>query len=149
MLGRAYTTGASCGIIAGVIQGIHHVALRVADPERSLAFYQGVLGLRETRRLREEDGRLRAIWVGLPGAVLMLEREVKGAGPGAGSGHVLVLAVDDLPAWEARFAAAGIPVLDRTAATLYVGDPDGHRVGVSVFPLGEWAGSREGASGKP
>jgi catechol 2,3-dioxygenase-like lactoylglutathione lyase family enzyme len=116
-----------------MIQGIHHVALRVADPERSLTFYGGVLGLPETRRLLDEGGRLRAIWVALPGAVLMLEREIKGAGPGSGSGHVLVLAVDDLAAWESRFAEAGIPLLDRTAATLYVADPDGHRVGVSVF----------------
>jgi catechol 2,3-dioxygenase-like lactoylglutathione lyase family enzyme len=116
-----------------VITGIHHVALRVADPERSLRFYGGVLGLPEVRRLLGDDGRVRSIWVGLPGAVVMLEREVKGAGPTEGSGHVLVLAVDDLARWEARFAAARLPLLDRTAATLYVADPDGHRVGVSVF----------------
>ena len=41
-----------------VILGLHHVALRVADPERSLAFYSGVLGLSEARRLIDDDGRV-------------------------------------------------------------------------------------------
>ena len=114
---------------------IHHVALRVADPERSLRFYGGVLGLAEARRF-DEAGRVRSIWMSVGGAVLMLEREIKGFAAPSGSGHVLVFAVADLAAWESRLAAAGIAVADRTSATLYVIDPDGHRVGLSVFPLG-------------
>ena len=114
---------------------IHHVALRVADPERALRFYSGVLGLDEARRF-EEGGRVRSIWLSVGDAVLMLEREIKSAGAEAGSGHVLVFAVSDLAAWESRLAAAGVAIADRTAATLYVVDPDGHRVGLSVFPLG-------------
>jgi catechol 2,3-dioxygenase-like lactoylglutathione lyase family enzyme len=116
---------------------IHHVALRVADPERSLAFYGGVLGLAEERRF-DEGGRVRSIWMSVGGAVVMLERELKGLGASGsgGSGHVLVFAVSDLAAWESRLAAAGVAIADRTAATLYVIDPDGHRVGLSVFPLG-------------
>ena len=113
---------------------IHHVALRVADPERALQFYGGVLGLAEVRR-SDEGGRVRSIWVAVGDAVLMLEREIKCAGAADGSGHVLVLAVSDLAAWESQLAAAGVPIADRTAATLYVFDPDGHRVGLSVFPL--------------
>jgi catechol 2,3-dioxygenase-like lactoylglutathione lyase family enzyme len=114
---------------------IHHVALRVSDPERSLAFYGGVLGLAEARRF-DEGGRVRSIWMSVGGAVVMLEREIKPAGGGEGSGHVLVLAVSDLGVWESRLAAAGVAIVDRTAATLYVIDPDGHRVGLSVFPPG-------------
>jgi catechol 2,3-dioxygenase len=120
---------------------VHHVALRVADPERSLRFYGGVLGLAEARRA-EDGGRVRSIWVQAGDAVLMLEREIRGAGPASGSGHVLVLAVDDLAAWEARLAAAGVPIADRTASTLYVSDPDGHRVGLSVYALPPPRGSR-------
>ena len=111
------------------------MALRVADPERALRFYGGVLGLAEVRRF-DEGGRVRSIWVAVGDAVLMLEREIKPAGAEAGSGHVLVLAVSDLGRWEQRLSAAGVPIADRTAATLYVVDPDGHRVGLSVFPLG-------------
>ena len=113
---------------------IHHVALRVADPERSLAFYGGVLGLAEARRFAEEDGRLRSVWLRAGRAIVMLERALKGEGPAGGSGHVLAFAVSDLAAWEARLAAAGVAVSDRTASTLFVSDPDGHRVGLSVYP---------------
>jgi glyoxylase I family protein len=113
---------------------IHHVALRVADPERSLAFYGDLLGLVEKRRF-DEGGRVRSIWMSVGDSVVMLERAIKPAG-GEGSGHVLVFAVSDLAAWQSRLAAAGVAIADRTAATLYVIDPDGHRVGLSVFPLG-------------
>ncbi|MEZ4451195.1 MAG: VOC family protein [Nannocystaceae bacterium] len=116
-----------------VAGGLHHLALRVEDLERSAGFYGGVLGLVELARHREAEGeRLRAIWFALGDAVLMLERALRGAGEGRGSAHLLALAVDDLGAWEARFAAAGVTIDDRSAASLYVRDPDGHRVGVSV-----------------
>jgi catechol 2,3-dioxygenase-like lactoylglutathione lyase family enzyme len=111
---------------------IHHVALRVADCARAADFYTGLLGLPELRRFSADDGP-RAVWVRAGDAVLMLERTLKGAGENKGSGHVLVLAVDDLAAWETRLGEAGIPIDDRTAYTVYVRDPDGHRVGLSVY----------------
>jgi catechol 2,3-dioxygenase-like lactoylglutathione lyase family enzyme len=63
----------------------------------------------------------------------MLETQLKGAGPESGSGHVLALAVDSLHEWEERLQAAGVRIEDRTAYTLYLRDPDGHRVGLSVY----------------
>ena len=111
---------------------VHHLALRVADCARAAAFYSGVLGFPEVRRFEEGDG-VRSIWLRAGDAILMLETALRGAGPDAGSGHVLVFAVDALPAWEERLAAEGIAVDDRTAYTLYLRDPDGHRVGLTVF----------------
>ena len=111
---------------------VHHVALRVEDVERSLAFYGGLLGLRERRRF-EENGRLRSAWLDASGFVLMLERRLRGDGAHGGSGHLLAFSVHDLGAWESRFSAAGLPILDRTPHTLYFRDPDGHRVGLSDF----------------
>jgi catechol 2,3-dioxygenase-like lactoylglutathione lyase family enzyme len=111
---------------------IHHLALRVDDCTRALGFYEGVLGLGERRRL-EKDGELRAIWLDAGGAVLMLERGLRGRAGAAGSGHVLAFAVDDLATWEGRLRTAGIAIEDRTENTLYVSDPDGHRVGLSVY----------------
>ena len=112
---------------------IHHVAIRVADPVASLAFYSGLLGLPEVRRF-QEDGGVRSIWVRAGDAVVMLEREIKGGGAGAGSGHVLVLEVDRLEDWVGRLARAGRPPIERTASTAYFADPDGHRVGLTVYP---------------
>ena len=64
----------------------------------------------------------------------MLERALRGRGSNDGSGHLLAFGVDDLASWEARLAAGGIPIVDRTAHTLYVQDPDGHRVGLTSSP---------------
>lgn len=115
---------------------IHHVAIRVADPVASLAFYAGVLGLPEVRRFLEK-GRVRSIWVRAGDAVLMLEREIKGTGPGAGSGHVLAFEVKSLEDMVGILELAGRPLIERTASTLYVADPDGHRVGLSAYPRNE------------
>ena len=112
---------------------IHHLALRVADVERSRAFYSGLLGLRELRRFEDAEDGLRSVWLSAPPAVLMLETQLKGAGPEGGSGHVLALAVHSLHEWEERLQAAGLRIEDRTAYTLYLRDPDGHRVGLSVY----------------
>jgi catechol 2,3-dioxygenase-like lactoylglutathione lyase family enzyme len=114
---------------------IHHLAIRVADPVASLAFYSGVLGLPEVRRLHDK-GHIRSIWVRAGDSVLMLEREIKGRGPDTGSGHVLVLEIDDLDRWVGRLERAGRRPIDRTASTVYVADPDGHRVGLTVYPRG-------------
>ena len=114
---------------------VHHLALRVADLERALAFYAGVLGLPEVQRLRHADGAWRSVWLRAGNAILMLETELKPRGATGGSAHVLAFVVDDLPRWEERLAAAGIEILDRTAHTLYVSDADGHRVGLSTLTL--------------
>jgi catechol 2,3-dioxygenase-like lactoylglutathione lyase family enzyme len=111
---------------------LHHLALRVADPVRSARFYAAALGLATVAEHRGDDGAVRSVWLALGDAVLMLERAIK-LGEADGSGHVLVVGADDLAAAEARLRDAGVEVLERTAATLYFRDPDGHRVGVSVF----------------
>jgi catechol 2,3-dioxygenase-like lactoylglutathione lyase family enzyme len=113
---------------------IHHLALRVADCEASRDFYSGVLGLEELRRCGRQEV-IESVWLALgQGAILMLERRLRGSGPEAGSGHLLALAVDDLAPWESRLAELGIAIEDRTRDTIYVCDPDGHRVGLTVFP---------------
>ena len=113
---------------------LHHLALRVADLARAEAFYAGLLGLAVVARHADPGGAPRSLWLDLGGgALLMLERALRGAGPNGGSAHLLALAVDDLAPWEDRLAAAGVAVDDRSAFTLYLRDPDGHRVGLSVY----------------
>lgn len=114
---------------------MHHLALRVKDPATSAGFYGGLLGLRELSRHIDDDGdgSPRAVWLALGDAVLMLERALLPPGPAEGSAHVLVLGVDDLSVCEARLLAAGAVIVERTRFTLYLQDPDGHRVGLSTF----------------
>lgn len=112
---------------------MHHLALRVVDPDLSARFYVERLGLRELSRHAGADGCPRAVWLALGDAVLMLERSLLPPGPTSGSAHVLVLGVDDLSAWEARLVAAGVAIVERTAFTVYLHDPDGHRLGLSTF----------------
>jgi catechol 2,3-dioxygenase-like lactoylglutathione lyase family enzyme len=121
--------------VTGPAPLLHHVALRVADCERSAEFYGGLLRLPEVRRY-VRGGDLRSVWLRLGEVVLMLERDLRGAGPAAGSGHVLVL-TGDPTSWEPRLREAGVEVTDRTGSTLYFQDPDGHRLGVSDYRLGE------------
>jgi len=112
---------------------LHHLALRVREPEASLAFYAGILGLGVLKRDPRGQGPLRSAWLQMGDAVLMLERELRGRGETAGSGHVLAFAVQDLAKTEERLKEAGIGIEDRTAHTLYIRDPDGHRVALSAF----------------
>jgi catechol 2,3-dioxygenase-like lactoylglutathione lyase family enzyme len=107
---------------------IHHLALRVTDLEASREFYCGLLGLPEVKR--DSPG---SIWLRAGEAVLMLERKLRGTGSDAGSGHVLALAAEDLDLWEEKLGAAGVPIDDRTPSTLFLRDPDGHRVALSVY----------------
>jgi catechol 2,3-dioxygenase-like lactoylglutathione lyase family enzyme len=105
----------------------------VADPERSAAFYGGVLGLPVLRRNLTAEGALRSVWLRAGQSILMLERTLAGAGPLEGSGHLVAFDVENLAAWERRLGDAGIALDGRTAFTLYFRDPDGHRVGLSTY----------------
>jgi hypothetical protein len=111
---------------------LHHIALRVKDCERAALFYRRLTGAKIMTRVKDPRGRVRAVWVRTGDLILMLERRLRGAGPRVGSGHVLVFGARSLPAAERNVSAAGASVTDRTEATLFTQDPDGHRVGLSI-----------------
>ncbi len=116
---------------------VHHLAIQVHDLERARDFYSRVLGLAELGRPR--DG---AFWLDCGGTVLMLERvsavPLEDAFRTERTGlHLLALAIgaDEREAWEVRLRAHGVDVVERTAYTLYVRDPEGNRVGLSTLDV--------------
>lgn len=124
----------------GARRRLHHLALGARDVERVAAFYRDVLGLEERARHREEDGRLRSIWLALDSdALLMIERteqelrRVEGIGAGP-----FLLALSCAPAeraaLEEALERAGSPTESRSAYTSYARDPEGNRVAISHYP---------------
>jgi lactoylglutathione lyase len=119
---------------------IAHVALKVKDLDRSLAFYSGKLGFKEMMRLDKPDGS--------PGVWLVylritddqfLELFPEGEGdraPGSNATAInhICLGVADLDKTIAGLAAAGVPlsIPKKMAADLnwqaWIEDPDGNRL---------------------
>lgn len=121
---------------------LHHLAVQVADLAACERFYSEVLGLPLLRRWPAEAGGDRSVWLALGPGFLALERA--GGAPGAEAPwrdprpglHLVALRIApaERATWEARLAAAGVPVIHRTPHTLYLRDPEGNRIGLSHWP---------------
>jgi catechol 2,3-dioxygenase-like lactoylglutathione lyase family enzyme len=130
--------------LSGVAPRISHIletSLYVAEPQRSCAFYQRVLGGEVF--LRDE----RMVALGVPGGgVLLLFRQgasAQGAAtpggyiPGHDAGGHMHLAfgipISELAAWETHLGACAVEVESRITwprggTSVYFRDPDGHLV---------------------
>lgn len=123
------------------LAGVLETALYVDDMDRARGFYEGVLGLAPMFA----DVRLTAYPVGERSALLLFLRgattetvhlpgDMGEIPPHDGHGPLhcaLAVAAADLPAWEARLAARGVPIEARThwprgSVSVYFRDPDGH-----------------------
>lgn len=121
-----------------------HVGLRVADPERSLAFYTDV-GHEVIGRVSEtEFGSLTMLK--LPGdafVTIELVHQPDGGTVDTGGLHHLVIQVESVQATVARLTARGIEVGAPASPdgsgdfwTAWVTDPDGYRIEVVQWPAG-------------
>ncbi len=97
------------------ITSIGHVAVRVADIDRSLAFYTGRLGFPEMLRLHRDDGSLWLVYLRVTDEqYLELFPDARGgrAPPEDANGlNHLCLTVDDIEAVIGRLAERGVPLL--------------------------------------
>lgn len=124
-----------------MIRSLDHLVLTVADIERTVAFYGGVLGM---ERVAFGGGRV-ALAFGRQKINLHqkgAEFEPKAAAPTPGSADLCFLVDCPLDQVAARLAAAGVAVEEgpvaRTGAvgpitSLYVRDPDGNLVELSAY----------------
>ena len=110
--------------------GLNHVSLSVADPERSLAFYSKLFGVREYHR---DADSIQALGPG-PHDVLVFERR-EGHGKPGGIDHFGFRLTDPADAADALRQAkeAGAKILRSGEFApglpfIYLADPDGYTV---------------------
>ncbi len=133
---------------ASSARGVHHVALLVADVERTIAFYQGILEfpLTEIFENRDYGGSTHFFFdIGngnglaffdLPGLDLAPYEEVFG-----GLHHLAISVEPDRWArLRTNLEAAGV-ACQQVDTSLYFRDPDGARLELICDPLGEMYGS--------
>jgi catechol 2,3-dioxygenase-like lactoylglutathione lyase family enzyme len=133
---------------ASTARGLHHTALLCADVERTMRFYQDVLGFPLTEMVENRDyagsthfffdighGNLLAFF-DLPGLDLGEYAEV------LGGLHHLAISVEP-EKWarlKGRLEAAGVDYQTESGTSIYFRDPDGARIELIADPLGEMYG---------
>jgi catechol 2,3-dioxygenase-like lactoylglutathione lyase family enzyme len=133
---------------ASSARGLHHTALLCADVERTVRFYQDVLGFPLTEIVENRDyagsshfffdignGNLLAFF-DLPGLDLGEYAEV------LGGLHHMAISVDP-DRWDAlreRLDTAGVSYEVESGTSIYFRDPDGARLELIADPLGEMYG---------
>ena len=120
------------------LKGIGHVALKVADIGRSLAFYRDRLGFAEMMHLDRDDGSLWLVYLRItdtqfielfPGG----EGDVAPGGERTAINHFCI-ECSDLKATAESLRAAGVPLTVEPKLGLdnnwqcWIADPDGNRI---------------------
>jgi catechol 2,3-dioxygenase-like lactoylglutathione lyase family enzyme len=133
---------------ATTARGVHHVALLSSDVERTIRFYQDILGFPLTDIFENRDypgsnhfffdighGNFLAFF-DFPDLPLGAYAEVLG-----GLHHIAISIHPEQ--WEAaheRLLAVGVEVVQHSGTSLYFNDPDGARLELIADPLGEMYG---------
>jgi catechol 2,3-dioxygenase-like lactoylglutathione lyase family enzyme len=129
-------------------RGLHHTALISSDVERTVRFYQDVLGFPLTELIENRDypGSSHFFFdIGNGNLVAFFDFPGLDVGPYAevlGGLHHMAISVDP-DRWQQlveRLAAAGVPHEVHSGVSVYFRDPDGARIELIADPLGEMYG---------
>jgi lactoylglutathione lyase len=119
---------------------ILHTMLRVGNLEKSLAFYTGVLGMKELRRKDYPDGRFTLAFVGYQdeaaGPVLELTHnwDTEKYDLGSGYGHIAIevedawRACEDVKTRGGKVVREAGPMKHGSTVIAFVEDPDGYKI---------------------
>jgi catechol 2,3-dioxygenase-like lactoylglutathione lyase family enzyme len=129
-------------------RGVHHVALLSADVDRTIVFYQDLLGfpLTELFENRDYPGSTHFFFdIGHGNALAFFDFPGLGLGGYAevlGGLHHLAISTTraNWEAAKARLEAAGVELLIVDESSMYFRDPDGARLELISDPLGEMYG---------
>ncbi len=133
---------------ASTARGLHHTALVSSDVERTVAFYQDVLGFPLTELIENRDyaGSSHFFFdIGNSNLLAFFDFPGLDVGPYAevlGGLHHVAISVDP-ERWEAlreRLTAAGVEHEVHSGVSIYFRDPDGARLELIADPLGEMYG---------
>jgi catechol 2,3-dioxygenase-like lactoylglutathione lyase family enzyme len=126
------------------VTGINHVVLHVADVERSKRFYIEVLGFEDRNMSGGPSMKASFLRCGSQGLDLF-EVSSGDAHGGEEMNHMaLCVAADDLDEIVAALSKNGIETSDRTPRnTVFISDPDGHRIEMLPFSADERVLERE------
>ena len=129
--------------------GVHHIALMCADVERTIRFYQGLLGfpLIEIFENRDYKGSTHLFFdIGHDNSLAFFDFPGLGLGPYAevlGGLHHVAISVAPA-AWaaaRAKLDAAGVPYHIDSEISMYFSDPDGVRLELIAEELGSLYGT--------
>jgi catechol 2,3-dioxygenase-like lactoylglutathione lyase family enzyme len=131
-------------------RGVHHIALLCSDVERTINFYQGLLGfpLVELFENRDYKGSTHLFFdLGHGNTLAFFDFPGLDLGPYAevlGGFHHLAISVDDAT-WHAakeKLEAADLPTHVDSEISLYFSDPDGVRLELIAEGLGSLYGTK-------
>jgi catechol 2,3-dioxygenase-like lactoylglutathione lyase family enzyme len=133
-------------------RGVHHTAMISSDVERTVRFYQEVLGfpLIEMFENRDYEGSTHFFFdIGIGNTLAYFDLPGLDVGPYAevlGGHHHLAISMepDEWAAAKERLDAAGIEYAHVDGSSLYFRGPDGERLELISDPLGEMYGKPVG-----
>jgi catechol 2,3-dioxygenase-like lactoylglutathione lyase family enzyme len=131
-------------------RGLHHTALVSSDVERTIGFYQGLLGFPLTELIENRDypGSSHFFFdIGNKNLLAFFDFPGLDVGPYAevlgGLHHVAISVEPDR--WheiQQRLDEAGVSYVVHSEVSMYFTDPDGARVELIADPLGEMYGAQ-------
>lgn len=127
-------------VITAELPRISYVAFRVADLERSLKFYAGLLGMKERQRIPLDSGVLEVLLgygdANKDAGILLLHDPKRTEPYTHGTGyHRYIIAVKDLPGLIAHLKANGVKITrgptrveNLKLSYAFISDPDGYAI---------------------
>jgi catechol 2,3-dioxygenase-like lactoylglutathione lyase family enzyme len=131
-------------------RGLHHTALLSGDVERTVRFYQDLLGfpLAEMIENRDYEGSTHFFFdIGHGNLLAFFDFPGLDVGPYTevlGGLHHMAISVDQ-ENWQAivaRLDEAGVDHVIHSGVSVYFSDPDGARIELIADPLGEMYGTK-------